>query len=68
MSLVAGVHGIVALPETNDDVVTILEDYQTHADDAWWAVEIRHWPFSWGRYRHWWIARRWLVPRDIQKE
>lgn len=36
-------------------------------DDAYWARYIRQ-PFSWHRFTIWWVARRWVRPRDIQKE
>lgn len=68
MSLVAGISGIVALPETNDDIVVVLEDVQPRMDDAWWYQEIRRWPFSWRRFDRWWLYRRWIIPRDIRKE
>ena len=37
------------------------------SDDAYWWRFV-HRPFSWSRFLTWWIARRWVVPRDIRKE
>jgi hypothetical protein len=43
------------------------DDFVARADDAFWAAFIRR-PFSWQQYTTWWVARRWVIPRDIRKE
>lgn len=36
-------------------------------DDVFWSRYTRR-PFTWQRFLNWWVARRWVVPRDIRKE
>ncbi len=35
-------------------------------DDAYWARVARR-PTSPQRFLNWWIARRWVMPRDIRR-
>lgn len=45
------------------------DDQLAMIDDRIWSrlvFSTRH-PFSWGTFTLWWIARRYLVPRDIRK-
>jgi hypothetical protein len=35
-------------------------------DDGMWSRVVRQ-PFSWRWYTLWWIARRWIVPRDVRR-
>ena len=44
-----------------------LDDHIARMDDAYWARFVRQ-PFSWNRFTIWWVARRWIRPRNIQKE
>lgn len=37
------------------------------SDDGYWAAFVRA-PFTWQRFTNWWIARRWIIPRDPRKE
>lgn len=36
-------------------------------DDAYWARFVRQ-PFTWQRFTIWWVARRWIRPRDIRRD
>lgn len=36
-------------------------------DDAYW-LRVANGPFSWQRFTNWWVARRWVIPRDIRKQ
>lgn len=36
-------------------------------DDAYWW-RIIHGPFSWQLFTSWWVARRYVMPRDIRKD
>lgn len=67
MDLVHGIPAIVVFPETNEELPEQIIEYQGRMDDAYWSYQLRR-PFSWSLYRRWWIARRWVIPRDIRKE
>lgn len=44
-----------------------VDDFAARRDDAFWAAYMRL-PFTWQRFTNWWVARRWVRPRDIRKE
>jgi len=44
-----------------------IADVQAKLDDVFWTKFIAL-PFSWPRFHTWWVARRWVIPRDIRKE
>ena len=48
-------------------------DFQTAFDksiskqqDAFWAWYIKQ-PYTPQRFLNWWVARRWIIPRDIRR-
>lgn len=43
-----------------------LAEHLARVDDAYWAEYVRR-PFAWQRLTNWWLARRWVVPRDIRR-
>ena len=44
-----------------------LDDSAARADDAFWARVVRRW-HGWQAVTDWWVARRWVKPRDITRE
>lgn len=44
-----------------------VDDFTAKRDDAFWAMQLKL-PFTWQRFLNWWVARRWVRPRDITKE
>lgn len=56
-----------AVTSDDGDFQRALDDSRSRQDDAWWAAYIRA-PFTPQRYLNWWVARRWVIPRDIRKE
>ncbi len=52
--------------EDGDDFGMALETSRARQDDAWWARYVRG-PYTPQRFMNWWVARRWIVPRDIQR-
>lgn len=44
-----------------------LRETLARRDDAFWAAYVRR-PFTWQRYLNWWVARRWVIPRDIRRQ
>jgi hypothetical protein len=44
-----------------------LQESQTWMDDAYWLRFSRR-PVTPQGFINWWIARRWVIPRDITKE
>lgn len=46
---------------------SMLAEDQARWDDAYW-LRVANGPFSWQRFLNWWVARRWVRPRDITKE
>ena len=67
MTLVKGIPAVVIFPNDGEDIPAMLMSYGARMDDAHWAW-ILTLPFSWPRFWSWWVARRWIVPRDIRKE
>ena len=46
-----------------DEYEAALDDFTARADDAFWRRFVaRH--FTWQRFTEWWIARRFIVPRN----
>lgn len=56
----------VSWDESEFGVAEAMHEAQARMDDAYWARFIRG-PFSWSRFTTWWVARRWVRPRDITK-
>ena len=56
----------VIFPEEDWEVEESLDDSVARLDDAFWAKFVYR-GFTWQRFIDWWIARRWIVPRDIRK-
>lgn len=52
--------------EDLDDMPAIIEDQTAEMDDAYWRVFVVK-TFTWLRFWNWWVARRWVEPRDIRK-
>lgn len=42
------------------------DDAAAQPDDIYWAWFVYQ-PFTWARFLEWWIARRWIVPREEWK-
>jgi len=57
----------VIFPEEDEDVERLLDDFVARKDDAYWARFVRQ-RFSWQRFIRWWVARRWVIPRDLRRE
>lgn len=57
----------MVLVDFEEQLVPAIEDHATRMDDAHWARYVRG-PFSWQRFTNWWIARRWVIPRDPRRE
>ncbi len=49
-----------------DDFSEAIDDSRARQEDAWWARYIRR-PYSPQQFINWWIARRWIIPRDIRR-
>jgi hypothetical protein len=41
-------------------------EFLDRAEDAYWARFVTK-PFTWARFYAWWVARRFISPRDIRK-
>ena len=50
----------------DEDFSWAVEEFDGRADDAYWEHFARQ-QFTWDRFYEWWVARRWLVPRDVRK-
>lgn len=51
----------------DDDLQRGLDESRARLDDAYWAAFVRR-PFTWQRFLTWWVARRWIRPRDVTRE
>jgi hypothetical protein len=60
------VRGLVVTPEDDDELGPLVDAAVARLWDAYWAKYVMA-PFTWQRYLGWWIARRWIVPRDIRR-
>lgn len=58
--------GIVVSPEWEDDLGSSYDLARSRVDDAHWARELRR-PFTWHLFTLWWVARRWVMPRDPRR-
>jgi hypothetical protein len=56
----------VVSSDDGDDFGEAIDDSRARQDDAWWARYIRL-PYTPQRFLNWWIARRWVIPRDIRR-
>ena len=58
---------IVAMTDSFSSFAQSLEQGTAQMDDLyWWSVA--YGPFSWRMFYQWWIARRWVMPRDVRKQ
>jgi hypothetical protein len=57
---------IAVVTADDDDFEAGLDDSRARQDDAWWARHVRL-PYSPQRFTNWWVARRWIIPRDVRK-
>jgi hypothetical protein len=57
---------IFAITSEDADLDGAISDSIARQDDAFWHRFVRD-RFTWRRFTHWWIARRFIVPRDIRK-
>lgn len=53
-------------PTYEEEIPEQVDAWLTHREDLYWARFILG-PFHWQRFQTWWIARRWVQPRDIRK-
>ena len=49
-----------------EDFGEAFSDSRARQEDAWWAQYVRR-PYTPQRFINWWIARRWIIPRDIRR-
>ena len=57
---------LFSVTSDEEDLGEALMDSRARQDDAYWARLVRG-RFSWRRYTSWWLARRWVVPRDVRR-
>lgn len=50
--------------EVDGSVGEALDDWQSRMDDRRWSWHAFRAPFTWQRFVDWWVARRWVIPRD----
>jgi len=66
-ALAAGLTGLIALPDDDEEIGPALDDAVARLWDAHWLAACRG-PFSWMLFTEWWIARRWLLPRGARPD
>lgn len=57
---------IASITSDTSDFEAALADSRARQDDAWWARYVRL-PYTPQRFTNWWVARRWIIPRDIRR-
>lgn len=58
---------IAVISSETGDLEHALDDSRARQDDAYW-LQIAHGPFAWQTFLNWWVARRWIMPRDVTKQ
>jgi hypothetical protein len=58
---------VIVVLTGDEDLQDGIDDFTARADDAYWHRFARAPQFSWRRFTSWWIARRWIVPRDPRR-
>lgn len=64
--LAKGIRAIVIFPDTEEEIERSLVSYRVEMDNAYWERFTQEWR-GWAGFRHWWIARRWIMPSDPRK-
>lgn len=54
------------MPE-DEPVAGSVADVQARVDDVLWTRFVLLHPFSWMAFIEWWLARRWVEPRDARR-
>lgn len=55
------------MPEwADDDYVLDWDESLALQDDAFWSYMAVMAPFSWQLFLNWWVARRYVQPRDVR--
>ncbi len=54
------------MPDDLGDGALDWEEEVSRIQDRWWSYVVTQAPFSWHLFLSWWIARRWIVPRDVR--
>lgn len=66
-SYFGSVLGVVTPEWSEDDHPIDFDESTAAADDRYWSWVAFAAPFSWMTFIRWWIARRWVVPRDVRR-
>jgi hypothetical protein len=61
------VYAVVQPEWGDDDEVVDWDQSLARQDDAYWSWMVMRARFSWQLFTNWWIARRWIVPRDVTR-
>ncbi len=59
--------GYVLIDDGFLDETEVLAESVSTVDDAFWLRRARGPWQGWQAFTNWWIARRWVQPRDIRK-
>jgi hypothetical protein len=54
--------------EWEEDIELAMDEDLAAMDDAYWLWQAWRRPFSWPLFARWWVARRWVMPRDVRKQ
>ena len=58
----------VVSPEwAEDDAEIDFDASVAQYDDAYWSYVALMAPFSWQLFLNWWVARRYVQPRDVRR-
>ena len=50
-----------------DDGVVDWDEALSRMDDRVWSFVAFRAPFTWQRFLNWWVARRYVMPRDVRR-
>lgn len=53
--------------DDQDEMEKAVYETESRYEDAYWNRVAWRRPFSWSVFAAWWVARRWIVPRDVRK-
>lgn len=59
--------GAVTPEFSEDDAPIDFDESLAMVDDGRWSYIVFIHPFSWQWFINWWVARRYIVPRDVRR-
>ena len=56
----------LVIDSETEDLGEAIADATARWHDRVWGRYVMK-PFTWQRFTNWWVARRWIMPRDVRR-